>query len=137
MYLDIIEGKSVQELMKLSESCYQEQLVAEEAREMSIQRVVCAANRIIRYFYINNEQFNTELVVLGARHFDALMHSAISNISTNPFDKIKPSDWEQGFIDQRGNFLTREEAWIVAETAGQIIQRVGGDEKKLFSENLY
>lgn len=48
----------------------------------------------------------------------------------------------QGFIDQFNNFYTRKEAWIIAETNGQIIRRVGGDmsldgEGKLFSENLY
>ena len=48
-----------------------------------------------------------------------------------------PIEHVQGFIDQRGNFLTREEAWIVAEASGQIIRRVGGDGKKLYSENLY
>lgn len=37
------------------------------------------------------------------------------------------SPWEQGFIDQRGNFLGRQEAWQVAQAAGQIIRRVGGD----------
>jgi hypothetical protein len=44
---------------------------------------------------------------------------------------------EQGFVDQIGTFMTREEAWIVAENAGQILYRVGGDGTKLFSENLY
>jgi len=33
--------------------------------------------------------------------------------------------------------MTREEAWQVAEAAGQIKYRVGGDGKELFSENLY
>lgn len=44
---------------------------------------------------------------------------------------------EQGFIDQRGAFLTREEAHKVATGAGQIIRRCGGDDGRLFSENLY
>jgi hypothetical protein len=33
--------------------------------------------------------------------------------------------------------MTREEAFEVASAAGQIIRRVGGDDGKLFSENLY
>ena len=45
--------------------------------------------------------------------------------------------WEQGFIDQRGEFMTREEAHKVATESGQIIRRCGGDDGRLFSENLY
>jgi hypothetical protein len=47
------------------------------------------------------------------------------------------SDYEQGFIDNKGNFLTREEAWVVAEREGQIIRRACSDEGVLYSENLY
>jgi hypothetical protein len=50
---------------------------------------------------------------------------------------VRGSAWEQGFIDQHGVFMTREEAWIVAEAACQIIRRVGGDGARLYSENLY
>lgn len=47
-------------------------------------------------------------------------------------------DAEQGFIDQWGTFMTREQAWRVAEVAGQILYRVGGDYNgTLYSENLY
>lgn len=88
-----------------------------------MRRVVCAANR------------NGDLLILGARHFDMTMHRTIELLGLD--DRLSPSRWEQGFIDQHGVFLTREEAWVVAETAGQIIRRVGGDGKRLFSENLY
>ena len=45
---------------------------------------------------------------------------------------------EQGFIDQCGNFLTREEAWKVAEAADQIIRTGPGfSGPMLYSENLY
>jgi hypothetical protein len=43
---------------------------------------------------------------------------------------------DQGFIDQRGKFWTREEAWVIAETNGQIKYRVS-IEGTLYSENLY
>ena len=88
------------------------------------QRVVCAANRFV-------DQNGWSYVVLGARHYDKLMLEAIRNIPPGTYEK------EQGFIDQHGNFLTREEAYVVAVAADQIIRRVGGDEGKLFSENLY
>lgn len=85
------------------------------------RRVVCAAVR----------HTGTGLVVCGARHFDMVMHAQIEALGL-------PDDWdEQGFIDQRGTYMTREEAFGVASAAGQIIRRCGGDDGQLFSENLY
>lgn len=79
------------------------------------RRVVCAALR------------NTNgTIVCGPRHWDSICKGTSKD------------GWEQGFVDQQGVFLTREEAWVVAETAQQILRRVGGDERgRLFSENLY
>lgn len=76
-------------------------------------RVVCAALR------------RGETIVCGPRHWDQLCRGTSKD------------GWEQGFVDQRGNFLTREEAWKVAERNGQIIRRCGGDGERLYSENLY
>lgn len=83
-----------------------------------MRRVVCAALR-------NQDG----MIVCGARHNDAVMRAQMGS-----------ADWrkaDQGFIDQYGVFMTREEAHKVAIEAGQIIRRCGGDEKRLFSENLY
>ncbi|MGL5156029.1 MAG: hypothetical protein ACRC9G_09135 [Aeromonas veronii] len=84
------------------------------------RRVVCAANRM-----------PDGTLILGARHWDPLMceHARLLG--------VKGGDEVQGFIDQNRQFLTREEAWVVAREAGQIIRRVGGDEGCLYSENLY
>jgi hypothetical protein len=46
-------------------------------------------------------------------------------------------DADQGFIDQRGNYLSREEALVIAKEQNQILRRCGGDHRELFSENLY
>lgn len=81
------------------------------------QRVVCAANRY------------GDLIIPGVRHYDPIMHKLIP--------KYCAGEFEQGFLDNKGNFLSREEAHSVAKAAGQIIRRVGGDTNKLFSENLY
>ena len=73
------------------------------------------------------------LIVCGARHFDLIMRACIEKM-----DMVnRNADWEQGFIDQRGNFLTRQDAHVIATNSGQIVRRCGGDENKLFSENLY
>jgi hypothetical protein len=82
--------------------------------------VVCAALR----------HPSSRRIIAGARHFDEVMRDA-----AHPADTLHV--WEQGFLDQRGVFLSREDAWTVAEAAGQIRRRVGGDGVELFSENLY
>ena len=86
------------------------------------QRVVCAA-------LLNKDG----RIVCGPRHFDQTMLVQI---------KERPGvntwrDAEQGFIDQHGIFLNREEAWGIAERNGQILRRVGSYIPSLFSENLY
>ncbi len=79
------------------------------------RRVVCAALRSKTH----------DIIVCGPRHWDNLCRAPSKD------------GWEQGFVDQRGTFMTREEAWVVALEAGQIIRRVGGDGSRLFSENIY
>ena len=84
------------------------------------RRVVCAAVRD-----------SDGRIAIGPRHFDPTMAGAINNFPawSRPY--------EQGFIDQHGEFMTREEAHKVATESGQIVRRCGGDDGRLFSENLY
>lgn len=88
------------------------------------RRVVCAAVK------------SGGLTACSARHFDPIMRSQMLCMD-NSMAIWKCASAVQGFIDQYGVFMTREEAWEVADAAGQIIRRVGGDEGRLFSENLY
>lgn len=74
-------------------------------------------------------------IAVGPRHFDPIMR-AVTPIS------VKESHGKavQGFIDQRGKFYDRHEAWTLAQVNGQVRFRCGGDEINggmLFSENLY
>jgi hypothetical protein len=85
-----------------------------------VRVVVCAANR-----------FPDGTIILGARHWDRLMREHAKLL------EVKGGREEQGFIDQGQVFMTREEAWVVANAANQIVRRVGGDEGCLYSENLY
>lgn len=92
-----------------------------------MQRVIVCAAAL-------NPTFN--VVVLGVRHGDEFMCDAIESSTRWDFDV----EAIQGFLDNKGGFLTRTEAWKVAEAAGQIKRRVGGDTidgGTLFSENLY
>ena len=86
------------------------------------RRVVCSATR---------ERTGKMRVICSVRHWDALMRKQAEDC------EFKHWDAEQGFVDQHGEFLTREDAWMIAEAAGQIIRRVGGDGQRLYSENLY
>lgn len=88
--------------------------------DRSQRRVVCAAN-----------MFPDGVIILGARHWDPLM-CAHSNLLGR-----RGGNEEQGFIDQWRVFMTREEAWIVAEEANQIVYRGNWVEGVLYSENLY
>lgn len=103
------------------------------------RRIVCAANR----------RKNGE-IVLGVRHFCMHMRNAIhqhilADDALQGYEGAETSttDWsqsEQGFICNKGDFHTREEAWKIAEKTNQIVRRVGGDTMnggRLFSENLY
>lgn len=94
--------------------------------DVVVRRVVCAACR------------SGDLILAGARHFDSVMHSQLKAIS--PQMKPKASSWEQGFIDQFGVFMDRQEAMRVAKDAGQPIdieRGCGGNNTTLFSEGLY
>lgn len=89
--------------------------------------VVCAAIRL-----------KDGLIICGARHFDPLMTELLNRIFPNDTGfRLGVQNAEQGFIDQRRNFLTRQEAWKLAKENGQIRYRCGGDNDTLFSENLY
>lgn len=85
-------------------------------------RVVCAAIRD-----------KLGRIIAGARHFDQVMIAQIRR-TTPDQDAFRTA--EQGFIDQFGNFLTREEAMVLATKWGQIIRDDEG-RQSLYSENLY
>lgn len=75
-------------------------------------------------------------IFAGARHWDSVMRSQLSGRESALDKRFE----QQGFIDNQGSFLSRTDAWRVANAAGQIIRRVGGDtanDGTLYSENLY
>ena len=84
------------------------------------QRIVCAAVK----FVLEDQTF----VVPSVRHWDMVLR----NLMDCCFDevllsKIEYADDVQGFLDNQGHFLNREDAWLVAKEANQIIRRCGGD----------
>jgi hypothetical protein len=94
-----------------------------------IRRVVCAAIRAW-----------DGSVLVGLRRDSPDMHAQID--ARWDGDKFRQRlDENQGFVDQYGVFMTREEAYRVAEAAGQIAYPEpcgqGLDGPKLYSEGLY
>ena len=92
---------------------------------MKPRRIVCAANK-----------FSTGEVFLGVRHCDKHMNQWLLVCTPH-------GNWTgaiQGFVDNKGAFLTREEAWKVAVAANQLIplsenpSRIDGI---LYSEDLH
>lgn len=99
------------------------------------------------------------LIVPGVRHFSPDMRAVLRRIYGEGIKDdggkwvVKPYHLrvkEQGFIDARGNFVSRQAAWKVADAHGQIhlydpadsgnlIRQPEnrGDEGTLFSESLY
>ncbi len=92
-----------------------------KATRLENRRVVCAACRV------------GNVIAAGARHFDTVMHKQFEAMNMPGSERGMA---EQGFIDQFGLFLTREEAFVLATEKGQIKgePNVPG---VLFSEDLY
>lgn len=91
--------------------------------------IVCAA--------VYYDDFN---IILGVSHWDAIMEQKYEYLQElhklKNFHPLPPTSyWKQGFIDKHGKFLNREQAWVVAKNAGQIIKELTGSYTK--SGNLY
>lgn len=93
-----------------------------------VRLVVCAACR-----------YQDGTVLAGVRHFDDIMGNQLRMWKAlDPEGFAKRGRAEQGFYDNRREFLTREEALKVATEAGQREGKVKhGPEDRLFSEDLW
>lgn len=104
-------------------------------QKIAMRRVVCAAIRA-----------SDGSVLLGIRHYSRDMHAQIdARIDGHKF--IHRHDEDQGFVDQHGVYMSREEAFKIADAAGQIVSLaacgtgLSSDGSvvvaKLYSEGLY
>lgn len=101
-----------------------------------MRKIVAAATKI----GVVEEGFDyvsKEIILVGVRHWDDLMHNQYNNMPESvTVDEV------QGFVDNFGQFLTREEAWVVAESAGQILFKESWNVNSkgnyvLYSENVW
>lgn len=96
--------------------------------DRSPERVVCAA-------YVMKDGF----IVSGVRHLSPDMRATMERIYGEGYwEKISRENHhiEGGFINQFGEYLTREEAWVIAVERGQIFREVSSP-GALYSECLY
>ena len=83
-------------------------------------------------------------IVTGVRHYSPDMRKTLRLLYPrhwlfrwfNARPKYYLQVKEQGFVDQYGEFLTREQAWYVAERQQQIRKQTG-TYGTLYSEDLY
>lgn len=73
------------------------------------------------------------LVVPGARHFSPDMRAVLKRIYGEGYH-LQVS--QQGFINSHGEFLNREDAWVIATKQMQIYRELNTF-GTLYSENLY
>ena len=85
--------------------------------------IVCAACR------------RGSVVIAGARHWDKGMNTLYSQLSI----EVSGTEFEQGFIDQFGNFYSRKEALktLLINDLQMINWDRNGSTEELYSEGLY
>ena len=106
--------------------CWQE--VSEKIRTQRV--IVCAA---LRYP-------DLDLVIPGARHYSpdiGRLLDRLEKFGVMTKKKQQVVGDNQGFIDNFGNYWTREEALIIAKAASQVNPDKCGRENELYSEDLY
>jgi len=114
---------------ELPEICFK---VADWLDGRKIQRrIVCAANRF-------ELKTGGTIIIPGIRHYSPDMANVLDLICDKLVTDHVSGD-NQGFVDQWGEYFTREEALIIATHAGQInaVRTKGYPYDTLFSEDLY
>lgn len=87
-------------------------------------RVVCAAMKM-----------EDGLIVAGVRHYSPDMRETLFKMYGEGYHKKVV---EQGFIDNRSQFLSREQAFILAKQNDQLIRHpIKILKTELFSEDIY
>lgn len=91
------------------------------------QEVIVAAACVVKN--ANDE----EIIITGARHWDKIMRNIVDNMSD-----VKIVHEKQGFINQFGQYRTREESYkIVQENGQKFSQERNRSHKELYSEGVW
>jgi hypothetical protein len=71
---------------------------------------------------------NKEIILCGARHGNILEQEETLGVSLTLL--------EEGFIDHKNNFLTREEAYEHAKMCGQVCEKIILERERVFGKKL-
>ena len=95
------------------------------------ERIICAANK-----YTHDKHDDNPIVILGIRHGCSFMFDHFDDLLESG---VNLDDWEeeQGFVTSKHRFVSRKEAWFIAESQGQIIRDHNKCIGTLYSEHLY
>jgi hypothetical protein len=117
---------------------YEELLIGHEVLRVlkaDVRKALSAPGRVVVCAAVKLRTTRGMFIAAGPRHFDAVMREQI-DIAMDRRNFSLADD--QGFIDQWGVFMSREEALIVAYYAKQLGRRPKGYPlHELFSEDLY
>lgn len=108
-------------------------MTSEYTKPVSVQPDSDGVIRIGKYVVCAAMKMNDGLIVTGIRHFSPEMRKVLHRIYG---DKYHLKVEEEGFVDEMGKFLNREDAWILALTQNQIRKECSCP-GTLYSENLY
>jgi len=93
-------------------------------------RIVCAAIR----------HQATGTVLCGVRHYDNAFMRPMIRALCGTVEAAREQGWygcEDGFVTNTYEFVTREQAYVIAEAAGQLRSHNPDWGKRLYSESLY
>lgn len=93
--------------------------LSEDDQGLPPARIVCAALLL-----------RSGLIICGPRHYDKRMRTQIDACKADIGGAV------EGFVDQFGNFHSREKAYVIAHEQRQFRRESYGG-GKLYSENLY
>lgn len=99
--------------------------------------IVCAAIKFLLTDWEDGEAEPKEFVLTGARHYSPDMHSLLNLFEDAWCDQYDYEEVAQGFITNKGRFVDRKEALVIAKANNQIIRDIGYEPKELYSEMLY
>ena len=123
-------GDNVVNYSEQSDICF-EQLAWLGPSVYNQRRIVSAANK----YNLNNGQ---EITLPCVRHSSKDLHQTLEVLKgACLLDKGFCAPRNQGFIDQYGNWWSREDAFVIAKAANQINFARNGSNVELYSEGLY
>lgn len=102
------------------------------------ERIVCSACQVFVDTRDGTNEDGSEIIheVYGLRHYDPFMRKQIKELEKQY--KYALLDWEQGFLTNKGRFVSRKEAMEIAKAQNQVIRLSGSPNPDiLFSEDLY